>query len=697
MTGEDKLCPACERVDLYSLFTGPRHFSDLNPVRVNARIGTLQEVKSNKHCPLCRLVKHELYGNKNTHPWPHHKGGKEYDPAKVRCFLQPRRSDYSSEVRYINDATSDLICTTLWIHLQPESESEFSEEENRGIKQYAYRWGGHIKLLSPDSVDPKRPLLNGYPTTTLDSELKLLAKWLDGCIEHHETTCQRPQLAEHLSGDISVIRAIDISTRNIIDISPATSRYATLSWVWGADRTAYSGLADKLVVTQDSIALPTEGIPSVIEDAIYVCGKLAIPYLWVDLYCVHQHDPEVRAAEIRVMGYIYHLSCITLVAARGSTLFSHRLNSDSVARHRKIETVSGRQYISTYSPIVEPSQWASRAWTYQEGQLASRIAFFDADEVTFYCSAGQWRESLHSGLHGHDIRLPGIDTRSSGKVILSATQWLESPLWSFEDYRSIIFFYNRREISYESDRLDAIRGCLNIIAERKGIEFFEGMPSMDFHYAFLFTALWGEGRRDDFPRWSWAGWSAPNASVCVQPVDHNGVHLDKHDDGSLSFAGGTAENRELEFDWKPRTSNRCSQQLACLNVSKVTSTVLVRSASAVFAVEDFADFKFQLRDKYGNILKHREGGFEAHVPRWKRCGESTKHRLRAEGIELISIVKASLVEGPSPLPGPLDHVFCLGINRAAKNSQYVERWGMFMIPREAWEKAEPKETTVEFC
>lgn len=690
MAGEDELCSACERVDLYSLFTGPRDFTYVEPVTM-AKIGTLQEIMSNKRCPLCRLVKHELDANDGdaTRSWIF-KATDVRDPAKARCILQPIRSDSSSEVRYLDDATQDLVSSALMIHVEEEGVVKPLLNLNKH--------GGHIKLLSPDSVDPNRPLLNGYLTSTMENGLDLLGKWLDGCIKYHEVTCQRPQVTEHTSQSLSIIQAIEVSTRNIVTISTSASNYATLSWVWGAGHEAYLSVTDKLVITKDSISLPAEDVPQLVEDAIYVCQRIAVPYLWVDLYFIHQRDPEVKAAEISAMGYIYHMSCITLVAAAGSTLLGHRSHSDYVGKQLKVETINGRRYVSTYNFWLGNCPWAERSWTYQEGQLATRIAVFDGAEVAFFCSSGQWRESAHSGTHGHDSNLPGINLRSQGTIILSASRWLELPSWSFDDYATIIVFYNGRDITYESDKVDAIRGCLNLMARRKDIEFFQGMPLTDFHYALLFNTEYGERRCDGFPSWSWAGWWALSLHYLFQPDGHDGARLvGRGDDDTLSYTSGLAADRQLSFFWEPKTSNRCSQQLAWLKISKTTSTVVVKSDVAHFTVEAFGRETFELRDGHGNILKDKEGGFWAHTPQFWQCGEPTKDRLRTGGIELVSIIKTFLVEGTSPLSVPLDHVLCLGINRETKNPEYVERWGMFIVPREMWEKTEPKEMTVELC
>ncbi|KAF2634122.1 heterokaryon incompatibility, partial [Massarina eburnea CBS 473.64] len=54
-------------------------------------------------------------------------------------------------------------------------------------------------------------------------------------------------------------------------------------------------------------------IPKVVEDAIYICAVLSIPYLWVDKYCIDQHNPQRKAAEINAMGQIYRQAQITLI------------------------------------------------------------------------------------------------------------------------------------------------------------------------------------------------------------------------------------------------------------------------------------------------------------------------------------------------------------------------------------------------
>jgi hypothetical protein len=66
-------------------------------------------------------------------------------------------------------------------------------------------------------------------------------------------------------------------------------------------------------------------VPQLIEDAMYVCKVVSIPYLWVDFYCIDQSDPIRKTAEINSMGYIYRYSVVTLIA--GTSSFSNAQGS----------------------------------------------------------------------------------------------------------------------------------------------------------------------------------------------------------------------------------------------------------------------------------------------------------------------------------------------------------------------------------
>jgi hypothetical protein len=79
--------------------------------------------------------------------------------------------------------------------------------------------------------------------------------------------------------------------------------------VWG--RIAEDSVADALYT------LPTQ-LPATIQDAIHVTKELGYSYLWVDRYCIPQHDGEERQKQISQMGHIYTNADLTIVAAASS-------------------------------------------------------------------------------------------------------------------------------------------------------------------------------------------------------------------------------------------------------------------------------------------------------------------------------------------------------------------------------------------
>lgn len=498
----DELCASCSKIDIFSLFTGPRYFPG-GDYHESITFGTLAEINTNTHCPFCRLLHHNLYTDhfKRSHVNVFGEESAYVDPSKVQVNVRPIRAEYFEEMKYANKETLDKVATILHVRLVPIKGSDLSQKEKGLILHH--RRGDGIQLLSPNSVDPARPLKNGYPYTNTTANLELLRGWIETCTGKHTSEsgkCRQPEiLSSHTHGHSERnIRVIDVQTRIIVPRQPGEIEYAALSYVWSQAHGEIANLEDRDAPQGSSNILPSK-VPKVVEDAIFVCKKLSIPYLWVDRHCINQGDEVSRVQEIQVMAFRYLHAKITLIA--GGALW------DGIDGHVKsemeigllpeenegkglqiIETIQGRKYITALPSIttqIHSSQWHTRAWTMQEGQLASRCAFFGNFDVSFLCGEGHWRESLHSGPHGHEAEIEGIDPESEGHYMLSWPKWTKDKVWRFEDYHALLMGYTSRNSTFESDRLNAVTGCLNFIGEAKGVEFFHGLPLVDFHYALL--------------------------------------------------------------------------------------------------------------------------------------------------------------------------------------------------------------------
>ena len=760
MATTDELCATCSKVDLFSLFTGPRYYpGDGFKHQVMIPLGTLADIKSNDRCPFCRLLHHD-YLTETAFQDDLVQDEDSLDFSKVRVKVHPIRVDYHEEMKFVNENTRDMLATKLVVRLQPMDGLSHREMD---LLQ-GYQRGNGIQLLSPDSTDPVRPLLNGYQATSAQNSLELLQQWMSTCVNSHtmasaKGTCCLPDLHD-IDPRLSQygIRVIDVRERTILERKPEQIDYAALSYVWGNGHTQDADLRDqgqaKTDAAQGSSSILPPKVEKVVEDAILVCKKLSIPYLWVDRHCINQADLLRKGSEIEGMGYRYLYAKITLIAGMGpeaGLLPEARLSIAADATHmnglQKIETIQGRKYITCLPSIrdqIQSSQWINRSWTMQEGQLATRCAFFGKYDVSFLCGSGHWRESLHSGRYGHEAGMSDLELDCQGYYLLSRLNWLSDKAWRFEDYSSLLMSYTPRVLSFESDKLNAVAGCLNLIGDNNGISFVYGLPTMDFHYALLWTGEY-DRVRDGFPSWSWAAWYSLQNSYQVYPATSGTCCVRPDEQGNLLTTGPVRREVELQglyiaLTERPPRANQCSQRFADITLPshKTDTLLIIKSEVAHFFLDIFPhdhepethsrepptwldvphDFdsttspaskaswdstseyrtpfaRLRLRDEYGNTHLHHYPRWYDHWPPFKLNlpitlrGENMAWLLK-DGIELVMILEVKLLEGDESLK-PFHLVLCLGIDRRGKTAK---RCGMFCLPKEIWDKACPKTGTV---
>lgn len=87
-----------------------------------------------------------------------------------------------------------------------------------------------------------------------------------------------------------------IGTIEVADLAESMNQYIALSYVWGT-RTA-----DVEIFIEDSMLQITENL----AEALKRIRKLSEPQkLWIDQICIHQQDQVERAAQVRMMTYIF--------------------------------------------------------------------------------------------------------------------------------------------------------------------------------------------------------------------------------------------------------------------------------------------------------------------------------------------------------------------------------------------------------
>ncbi|KAI1738439.1 HET-domain-containing protein [Xylaria scruposa] len=348
------------------------------------------------------------------------------------------------------------------------------------------------RIIEPDSID-----------------YSVVCGWIGHCKEKH-TECLGPSFMP--------LKVIDCKQRIITKVQGHVA-YAALSYVWGASATSEEEppAANRLPIK----------LPATVEDAIAVTLGLGYDYLWVDRYCISQHGGDEKAQEIARMDEIYQGAEIVIIDAAGD---DPALGLPGVSRQRS--PTQARVATSTYTLVslmsyplnqILTSKWATRGWTYQEGVLAKRRLFFIDEQVYFECDVYGCLETLCQSLIHPPRGVPSIkhtnvipDIKRSGTIIIS-------------DY---LGEYNKRQLSYPSDALNAFRGVFHMF-ERQSPPILHcgGVPLLNndsddhvstavanllgFLRGLCWIAPWEDTvrQRPGFPSWSWTGWQCPGGGI----------------------------------------------------------------------------------------------------------------------------------------------------------------------------------------
>ena len=219
----------------------------------------------------------------------------------------------------------------------------------------------------------------------------LITGWLKTC-EHEHTTWCKARLSHSLV--VPSFRVIDVTKASILPES-SYCRYLALSYVWGKLHVN----TDYLCLTQANHAeLEKPGaiirhiklLPDTIKDAIDLCMYLNEKYLWIDSLCIIQDSPTEQKEQMSNMSTIYGHAALTIVAAAGDDANAGLPGVRSDLPRRSTPTARIQSLNLTALPKasefeVNASRWNTRAWTFQERTLSTRLLRFTKNSITFEC------------------------------------------------------------------------------------------------------------------------------------------------------------------------------------------------------------------------------------------------------------------------------------------------------------------------
>lgn len=379
------------------------------------------------------------------------------------------------------------------------------------------------KSPQPDwiSLSPFRKPL----TCRQDQFQELLIDWLDDCESNH-ASCQRPDTPLPTRvinvGD-------DMGKEPFLYVSNGEqSRYVALSHCWGEVLLIKT---EKTNFATHQKGVPFSTLPKNFKDAITVARAIGVQYVWIDSLCIIQDDGHDWEIESSKMASIYQNAHIVLVASNAADSQGGLWNaqwddygqtdgvvelpyqnadgriSDIIAR----KTMSHEDIIpESYLEYEAPSPLSKRAWTLQEELLASRCIFFTAKELLWKCQNAQKCECMQEDIE--------YTMRGSGERSLWESAKSQGSTKRFGDWRSLMAYYSKRHISFESDRLPAISGMAKHMQSKNAGEYLAGIWKNDLCESLLWLPrpVWRDVTNDNLtstyrrratpyraPTWSW--------------------------------------------------------------------------------------------------------------------------------------------------------------------------------------------------
>ncbi|KAJ5100422.1 HET-domain-containing protein [Penicillium angulare] len=240
-----------------------------------------------------------------------------------------------------------------------------------------------------------------------------------------------------------------------------------------------------------------EDIPAAITDAMTVCSRLGIEFLWVDRLCIIQDDFQEKSRQINAMENIYGNCYITIAQLQGDGAHSGLCG---VSRPRKAlagPSQAGDIYLireyDQYETIKSHSKWVTRGWTFQEAFLSSRLLLFSEQGVIFECQDGE------------KINIEDRALRETEFMNIESQFDLSVP-------QRVIEEYTKRDLTLEADILFAFTGILH---HQFGTEHYYGNCLSRFQHLLLwrssedkYTPRVPQGDMI-FPSWSWISINGP--------------------------------------------------------------------------------------------------------------------------------------------------------------------------------------------
>ncbi|KAF5599869.1 flavin-containing protein [Fusarium pseudoanthophilum] len=367
----------------------------------------------------------------------------------------------------------------------------------------------------------------------------MIQGWIRDCINDHGN-CKVVSEDRPFPTRVVAVGSEDTEPHLFIPRPDDRGRYIALSHCWGdvmplrTTRTTFAEFCQKVDFSR---------FPKTFQEAIIVCRRLNIQYLWIDSLCIIQDDERDWAVESPKMCDVYQNAYLTIAAAAAHNSseglfhrrpFSLRKSFLTVSKNDgKVEEVEifSRPWDSQchWQDSIGDGPWCrdtnpldTRAWTLQEHVLSRRILRFTAHELVWHCRTAH-RCECRPGSHANkgSLRLINLEALESGRESNDDSRILEP----FILWLNIIGPFTSRAITRDTDRLPAVSGVAAALAPFIKAEYIAGMWTTELGTKICWHVEEGPTSRHETyyaPTWSWASVIGPVrtselSGICALP------------------------------------------------------------------------------------------------------------------------------------------------------------------------------------
>jgi hypothetical protein len=300
------------------------------------------------------------------------------------------------------------------------------------------------------------------PEVTVATQAEAIAKfWLHDCLTNHQ--CNRDQTRDPLlPSRVIDVRGVEGGRELfLLESNGIRAKYAALSYCWGQCellRTTEATYAERC------LSIPLHTLPRTFKDAVSMTTALGLQYLWIDALCIIQDSADDCQRELGSMAEIYADSTVTIAAIGATsadsgfplsrnklTMVDCRVSPDTVIS----ADFMGQDY------ILDSGTVHSRAWCFQEVQLAPRLLSCGAKELYFQCHRGLRREGRPSELLSENEKEKSESESDGGtpdRRRFCDYQPMTDPSEIYKIWYKCVRAYTQLGLTYSTDKLTALSG-----------------------------------------------------------------------------------------------------------------------------------------------------------------------------------------------------------------------------------------------